>query len=122
MASISNLGSITLARGDCFKAPLFINIGSDIEPIRLDIRSLPELEIYFGVYMPYDRFENSFIAKKFNHLDSNELGDVIITINPEDTLYIRPGSYKYSIKARMYDKAYGEWINTVVDANTFYIN
>ena len=122
MASISNLGTITVARGDCFRAPLFINIGTEKEPIRLDVRKLPELEIYFGVYMPYDRFENSFIAKKFDHLDSNELGDIMITINLEDTLYIRPGSYKYSVRARMYDESYGEWINTVVDANTFYIN
>lgn len=121
MASINNSGVITLNRGDCFKTPLFINIGTEEEPIRLDMNKAPEVEIYFGVYAPGTKFENSFIIKKFTYLDSNSFGDVMISLNPQDTLYIRPGAYIYSVKARMYDKAQGEWINTVIDANKFYI-
>lgn len=121
MAFIDNFGVITLSRGDCFKTPLFINIGTEEEPVRLDMRKFPEVEIYFGVYLSGGRFENSFIIKKFTSLDSNSEGDVVINLNPEDTLYIRPGKYLYSIKARIYDKSYGEWLNTVIDANDFYI-
>lgn len=121
MASISNLGMITLNRGDCFKAPLFINIGTEEEPIRLDMNKIPDVEVYFGVYTPGSRFEDSFIAKKFTYLDSNPLGDVMISLDPQDTLYIRPGIYLYSIKARMYDPIYGEWIGTVINANKFQI-
>lgn len=121
MAFIDNLGVITLNRGDCFKAPLFINVGTKEEPIRLDALKFPEIEIYFGVYAIGDKFENSFIAKKFTYEDSNPKGDVIISIDPEDTLYRRPGVYLYSIKARMQSDAYGEWINTIIDGNRFYI-
>ena len=103
MAFIDNLGVITLNRGDCFKTPLFINIGTEEEPIRLDILKFSDAEIYFGVYNFGDRFENSFIAKKFTHLDSNSLGDIMIALDPKDTLYVKPGRYIYSIKARMYN-------------------
>lgn len=121
MAFINNLGVITLDRGDCFKTPLFINIGTQEEPIRFNILKFPEAELYFGVYNPGDKFENSFIAKKFNYLDSNPQGDVIISLNSEDTLHKRPGAYLYSIKIRMFDPTYGEWISTVINENNFYI-
>lgn len=121
MAFIDNLGVITLNRGDCFKTPLFINIGTEEEPIRLDILKFPDAEIYFGVYNFGDRFENSFIAKKFTYLDSNPHGDVIISLDPEDTLYKRPGTYLYSIKVRVFNPIYGEWVNTVINENIFHI-
>ena len=41
MATISNLGVITLNRGTCFKVPLFLDIGTENNPIRLDTRMLP---------------------------------------------------------------------------------
>ena len=121
MALIDNSGSITISRGDCFKIPLFINIGTEEEPIRLDFKKFSDMEVYFGVYLPGGIFENSFIAKKFTHLDSNSLGDIMIALDPKDTLYVKPGRYIYSIKARMYNPIQGEWINTVVDSNNFYI-
>lgn len=121
MASISNLGVITLTRGDCFKAPLFINIGTESEPIRLDVLKFPELEVYLGVYLPGTKFENSIIRKQFGVNNCNEYGDIVVNIDPEDTLKLRPGNYNYAIKARLYDKKYGEWVATIVDSNKFYI-
>lgn len=121
MAFINNLGVISLNRGDCLKTPLFINIGTEEEPIRLDFKKFPDVEIYFGVYLPGCTFEQSFIGKKFTFLDSNEYGDVIISIDPQDTLYIKPGKYKYAIRARMYNSEFGEFLYTVVDQNDFYI-
>lgn len=121
MAFIDNLGAITLNRGDCFRAPLFINIGTEEEPIRLDMNKFPGIEVYFGAYSPGDSFEKSFIAKKFTYLDSNDFGDVIVTLNPLDTLYKRPGAYLYSVKIRMFDPNCEEWINTVINESNFYI-
>lgn len=119
MASINNLGGITLTRGDCFKAPLFINIGTESEPIRLNVNIFPELEVYLGVYLPGSRFENSLIRKRFTDKDCNEHGDVVISIEPQDTLKLRSGTYMYTIKARIYSKEYGEWVATVVDSSKF---
>lgn len=121
MAFINNLGVITLNRGDCFKTPLFINIGTEKEPIRLDFKKFPNVEVYFGIYVPGYKFENSFIVKKFTYLDSNSNGDVIVSFEPNDTFYIKPGRYKYSVKARMYSVEYGEWVGTVINENDFYI-
>lgn len=121
MPSISNLGIITVTQGDCFQAPLFLNIGSDNEPIRLDLIKFPDLEVYFGVYTCGSRFERSFIIKKFTYLDTNKFGDVVITLNPEDTKCVRPGKYKYSIKVRIDDPNQGEWVNTVIDSKDFYL-
>ena len=123
MALISNLGEITLYRGDCFQVPLFINIGSEETPVRFDFKKFKdlEMEIYLGVYLPNAGFEQSFIRKMFTHEDSNDFGDIIVKIDPQDTLYVPSGSYKYTIKARMVDPIDGEWVSTIVDKNTFKI-
>lgn len=123
MAIISNLGEITLYRGDCFQVPLFINIGSEDEPVRFDFNQLKDLnmEVYLGVYLPNTSFEQSFIRKMFTSDDANEYGDIVVKIEPQETLYIPAGNYKYTIKARMYDTIDGEWVYTVIDKNNFKI-
>ena len=84
MAIIENSGKIIMNRGECFQAPLFINIGTDEEPIRLNIRELASLdiEVYLGIHLSNQLFEYSFIRKIFNYLDTNEYGDVIISLDP----------------------------------------
>ena len=123
MAFIDNNGIINLYRGDCLQVPLFINIGTDEEPIRLDFNKFSNLdiEVYFGVYSKNCPFEHSFIRKKFTCLDANSLGDIIVKIDPQDTLCVIPGSYFYSVKLRMQDNIQGEFVSTVIDRNIFNI-
>ena len=123
MAFVDNLGKITINRGDCFQIPLFINMGTEDEPIRLDFKEFSNLgiEIYLGVYPPHYSFEYSLIRKKFTYLDANENGDVVIKIDPQDTVNLFPGNYKYSIKATMQDVNQENWVSTIIDANDFYI-
>jgi hypothetical protein len=103
MTTIDNLGTITLNRGDCFKTPLFLNIGTEKEPIRLNVLKFPQLEVFFGIYLPGSKFENSFIKKTFNFKDSNSLGDIVISLDPLDTLYVPPGKYLYTVKAKLHN-------------------
>ena len=120
---IDALNIIKLNRGDCAQIPLFINIGTDEEPVRLDFNKFKDLdiEVYLGVYAPNSKFEHSIIRKKFTYLDANNLGDIIIKIEPQDTFMLYPGKYYYQIKARMEDPIQGEWISTIVDKQEFYI-
>ena len=73
---IDALNIIKLNRGDCVQIPLFINIGTDEEPVRLDFNRFKDLdiEVYLGVYPPNSKFEHSIIRKKFTYLDVNDLG------------------------------------------------
>jgi hypothetical protein len=52
MYSVKSDGTLTINRGDCFSIPLFINVGTDSEPIRFDFSVFPNAEIYLGVYYP----------------------------------------------------------------------
>ena len=123
MAFINDQQEITIYRGDCFSVPIFVNMGTDKEPIRLDFNQFQDLniELYFGVYIIGGVFENSFIAKKFTHLNANNYGDIIINLQPQDTLYVCPGKYQYAVKLRMQDPIQGDWIHTIIDRKNFYI-
>ena len=121
MAIISSNVDITVIKGDFFEAPLFINMGEDSEPIRLEVNKFPFLEIYFGAYLPGQSFEKSVIRKKFTYVDTNEYGDVIIKLQPQDTKYLSTGKYYYSIKARIQDAEFGEWVYTVIERKNLFI-
>ena len=120
---MDNLNNIKISQGDCLHIPLFINIGTDDAPIRLDFNKFSDLgiEVYLGVYPPSGCFERAIIRKKFTYLDANEFGDVVITISPEDTIKLCPGKYYYQIKARMQDDIQGEWVSTILERRDFYI-
>lgn len=121
MFSIKNNGEIYLNRGDCFKAPLFINMGTDEEPVRVDLIKFPYLEVYMGIMYPNQSFENAIIRKKFTEKDINQYGDVVVSIEPEDTINLYPGKYYYEIKARIYNDKDGEFVRTIINKNTFMI-
>ena len=65
MFHINNSGIISLNRGDSFKVPLFINMGTDSEPVRVDLHKFPYLEVYMGIMLPHQTFESAIIKKKF---------------------------------------------------------
>ena len=120
MLRISNDGIITLSRGDNCSMPLFINRGTDLEPIRYDLRQHPETVIYFSLMQPNQYFENGCLRKMYSSQNwvVNDNGDLVISFIPKDTIYLMPGKYFYEVKADLTGNGY---INTVIQKTEFYI-
>ena len=110
MFTISRNGIIELSRGDNVDIPLFINKGTPLEPIRYNLFENSKTQIYFGLMIPGQYFENAIIRKKYTKDDANEFGDVIIKFTPEDTIYLDPGKYFYEVKAILEDGS----VNTLI--------
>lgn len=118
MVYISNNGFIKLSRGDSFEVPLFINNGTKILPIRYCIASHPNATVYLGVMEPNQPFEEAIIRKTYNYKSKiNSNGDLMISFTPEDTEYLYPGKYYYSIKIE-HD---GNNVDTIVPKTEFFI-
>ena len=101
-------GIISLHRGDSDMFPLFINIGTSVEPVRFDLRKNPGSEVYFGVCQPNERFEDAIIRKKYTGADLfnfNSNGDLMIEFITEDTEYLLAGTYFYEVKLRTVSNA-----------------
>ena len=96
-------------------------MGTEEEPVRLNIKEFASLniEVYFGVHLPNQPFEYSLIKKLFTHTDVNDYGDVIVKLDPQDTLKMLPGKYFYSVKLRMHDDIQGDWVATIIDRKIF---
>ena len=118
MVRIADNGYITMNRGDTFTLPLFINCGTELEPIRFYIKDHPGTKVYLGVMEPNQCFENAILRKTFNDQSPvNTEGDLLINFEINDTLYLRPGIYYYQIKV-LID---GEELNTIIPKTPFYI-
>ena len=115
MLRISNDGIITLSRGDNCEMPLFINMGTDLEPLRYDLRKDENKDtiIYFSLMQPNQYFENGCLRKMYSskNWNINEYGDLIVSFTPKDTMYLMPGKYFYEVKADLTNKGY---INTII--------
>ena len=119
MFDIINNGAIVINRVDSAEAPLFINQGDKIRPIRY---SLEEGEkVYLGVMEPNKKFEDAIIRKVFTKSDCNEFGDIVIKFEPNDTVNLIPGKYYYQIKASLFDTKGNNIVNTVVSKREFFI-
>jgi hypothetical protein len=105
----NNLLKIT--RGDTADFKFRLNIGSTINPKEYTLQ--PGDRVYFGVTEPRKPFEHSLIMKVLDG-DSS-----LVTINftPEDTEYVIPGTYYYSLKIRTAN----EDVYTVIDKRKFII-
>ena len=66
MLKISDNKIIILSRGDNCSMPLFINAGTQLEPIRYDLRKHPETVIYFSLMQPNQYFENGCLRKMYS--------------------------------------------------------
>ena len=61
--NISNNGFITINRGDSFSAPLFINCGTQLMPIRYSLKDHPRTEVYLGVMEPIKHLRTQSYVK-----------------------------------------------------------
>lgn len=120
MLRISDNGIITLSRGDNCEMPLFINAGTDLEPIRYDLNKNNKTVIYFSLMQPNQYFENGCLRKMYSkeNWNINDNGDLVISFIPRETQYLMPGKYFYEIKADLNGEGY---INTIIQKTEFYI-
>lgn len=119
MYSISQNNFICLTRGDTFIAPIFINQGTKMCPIRYNLKNHPNTEIYLGVMEPNQPFEEATIKKMYTSTspEINDNGDLVINLKSTDTEYLLPGKYYYEVKVKLYDGR----ICTVVPKTEFLI-
>lgn len=113
---------ITISRGDSASFPVFINEGPAWAPLQYDLSEYDT--IYFGVMEVGRKFEDAILKKTFNcYSEKDEDGDLLIKINPIDTLHLRPGKYYYSIKMKSIDPVSLMVTNvtTIIPDTIFYI-
>lgn len=99
MNKITDNGIITLHAGDSFVAPLFLNAGDIIFPMRYSLKEGDKL--YVGIMEPGQPFECALIRKVLTKDDLNVYGDPELKLSPEDTEKIMPGLYYYEAKLLM---------------------
>lgn len=119
MLKINSNGTVVISRGDSADIPLFINQGSKIQPIRYELSGSDTL--FFGIMEPNQKFEDAIVRKVYTSKDLNEHGDVVIKIEPDDTVNLIPGKYFYEAKLLYDDVTSNERVNTVIEKTEFYI-
>ena len=86
-----------------------------MNPIRFSLLSNPNSELYLGIMMPHQDFENALVRKKYtNESPHTEYRDVIVELVPNDTMYLMPGRYYIEAKLRLNDKYGNERVFTVL--------
>lgn len=119
MTSISNNGFILLARGDTFRAPLFINWGSKSCPVRYYIKNHPKDTVYLGIMEVHQPFEEAIIKKMYTSdtAEINECGDIIVKLKSTDTECLLPGKYYYEVKL----VSDNDDVDTIIPKTEFFI-
>lgn len=119
MFDIDTNGIISLTRGDSFEAPLFINCGTLLRPLRYDFNDADNqsTKVYFSLMQPNQPFEFGCVRKIYDYTDANEEGDIEIKFEPCDTLNLCPGKYYYEIK--MVIDGNENQVNTIIKKTEF---
>ena len=122
MFNITNEGIISLSRGDSVSMPLFINAGSDVYPIRYELKDNDIL--YLGICLPEQLFENAILKKVYtsDNWVINEHGDLVVSLTPNDTELLAPGLYYYIMKLVTVDELdNSEKVQTIIKKTKFFI-
>lgn len=114
-------GIIHLMRGDSYCKPIFINVGTKLDPIQYHLTDTDSL--YFGLMEPNQAFEDAVLKKKYTCAsDMDDKGNVLLTIEPNDTLSIPVGKYYYMIKLRSTNQFGKEVVKTIIPPTQFFID
>jgi hypothetical protein len=89
---------IVLNRGDTYEFDIIIEDDSSKDG-RYYLQD--EDAVYFGLMDPKQPFEDALVRKKFTAENQEDDGKIIITLYPEDTLDLLPGTYYYAVKAHL---------------------
>ena len=113
-------GIIHLLRGDTYESPIIINLGTKLKP---DIYTLNDNDkLYFGLMEPNKAFENAIVKKTFTNMsDTDEDGNILLVLNPEDTLNLLVGKYFYMIKLKIVKDDGRTVVKTIVPPTQFFI-
>ena len=102
MLEISNNGIITISRGDYVEIPLFINQGNKMYPIRYSLLKDDTTTVTFAIMTPQQYFEKAIIKKTYSAKSSHtKQNDLIIVLEPKDTIGLNPGKYFYSVRVNL---------------------
>lgn len=96
MGVINNI--IVINRGDSYDFDLTI---ADETAIDGRYHLIGDDAVYFGLMDPGQRFEDALVRKKYTVEDTDTMGNLVIAIEPEDTLDLYPGKYFYAVKLHL---------------------
>lgn len=116
MFDVSGNGIITISRGDNFTINLFVNIGTQLEPIQYRLNENDKL--YFALMEPNQPFEEALIRKVFTNENEDESGNIDMVFSTNDTEYLMPGNYYYMVK--LY-RANEDLVDTIITKTKFVI-
>lgn len=120
MFDISSNGIIRLSRGDSFSLDIFVNIGTQLNPVQYVLGEGDRL--YFALMEPNQPFEYALIRKEFTSDDNDEDGYVIMKFTPEMTEFLVPGIYYYMVKlVRPGEESGEELVDTIISKTKFFI-
>jgi hypothetical protein len=117
MGALNNI--IVMNRGDTYDFDLTIADSSNTDG---RYRLVGNDTVYFGLMDPGQPFERALLRKRFTREDTDAMGNLSITITPEDTLDLYPGKYFYAVKLHLNHEIFdintgeptGEWEDRVV--------
>ena len=96
MGALNNI--IVMNRGDSYDFDLTI---SDEASTSGRYRLTGDDAVYFGLMDPGQPFEVALVRKKFTVEDTDDMGNLVISLKPEDTLDLYPGKYFYAVKLHL---------------------
>lgn len=96
MGALNNI--IVMNRGDTYEFDLTIKDETSADG---RYRLTGDDAVYFGLMDPGQPFETALVRKKFTVEDTDEMGNLVITIKPEETLDLFPGKYFYAVKLHL---------------------
>ena len=96
MGALNNI--IVMNRGDSYEFDLTI---ADEASVNGRYRLCGDDAVYFGLMDPGQPFELALVRKKYTAEDTDEQGNLVIKLEPDDTLDLFPGKYFYAIKLHL---------------------
>lgn len=124
MLDVSKNGIITLSRGDSFSLNVFVNLGTELEPIPYRLKEGDKL--YFALMEPHKPFEHALIRKEATVEDYDEETDSVkFSFTSEMTEFLMPGNYYYMVKLRRTELGESgeenESVDTIISKTKFII-
>ena len=96
MGALNNI--IVMNRGDTYEFDLTIDDEASMDG---RYRLTGDDAVYFGLMDPGQPFEVALLRKKYTVEDTDNMGNLYISIKPEDTLDLYPGKYFYAVKLHL---------------------
>ena len=112
-------GIIRIIRGDTQEFTLVLQTGDRLNPESYEVTK--EDSFYFGITEPNKIFQDSIVKKVYdiNNFEFDDQNNLVIRLNPNDTNYLLPGTYYYSIKAVTKRANEADIITTLIPATLF---